>query len=170
MALVTEGFEISVTVQDNGKGRSTLTYICDPLTVPDFATAQTARTAIVTALGNVTEGIIVGTSLKEIQYENAIVYPASNIEIENKASVSLQIEGKNKKANIRIPAVSPGLFNGLSGAAADQIDVGNAALIIYVGNFLPSGYFTISDGEKVATSPANGIIVGKRISAKNNNG
>lgn len=171
MALVTEGFEITITVADNGNNRGTYTYVCDPVTVPDFATAQTARTSIVGALDTLTQCIIVGTSLKEVQYENAIVYPASLVELENKASITYQILGQNKKGNLKIPAPIPSLFNGTAGAAANQVDVTNAALTTYVGNFFSAGYFTISDGEKIAQDPnTNGVIVGKRISAKNNNG
>lgn len=172
MALVTQGFEITVTVQDNGKGKSTLTYVCDPATVPDYATAQTARGAVVSALSDIIQGVIVGTTLKEVQYENAIVFPASNIEIENKASITVQINGQNRKANLTVPTVSPAIFNGASGASADQVDVTDLFLEAYVDLFRhTTGYFYVSRDLHVADSPnGNGIVVGKRISAKNNNG
>ena len=171
MALVTEGFEVTVTVADNGNNRSTLTFVCDPANVPDFATAQTARLSIVTALDTLTQSIIVGTTLKEIQYEDAIVYPPALVENENKASITYQILGQNKNGNLKIPAPIPTLFVGTAGDAANVVDVVNAALTTYVGNFFAAGYFTISDGEKIAQDPnGNGVIKGKRISAKNNNG
>jgi hypothetical protein len=171
MALVTEGFEVTVTVADNGANRGTYTFICDPANVPDFATAQTARTSIVGALDTLTQCVIVGTSLKEVQYEDTIVYPASGVELEDKASITYQILGKNKKGNLKIPSPIATLFNGTAGAAANQVDVTNAALTTYMGNFFSAGYFTISDGEKVSQTPnTNGVIAGKRISAKNNNG
>jgi len=171
MAIVTEGFEITVSVADNGGNVSTLTYVCDPVTVVDFATAQTAEISIRGALAAVTDSVVVGSSIKEKRYNNAIVLPATGVQNENKASVTLQIEGQNKKANMKIPAPKATLFNGTSGEAADQIDVTDALLTTYFGNFLPAGYFTLSDGEKVSTDPnGNGIIVGKRIHAKNNNG
>jgi len=171
MAIVTEGFEITVTVADNGGQRSTLTYVCDPLTVMDFTDAQTAEISIRTALQAVTDSIVVGSSIKEVRYNDAIVLPAAGVQNENKASVTLQILGQNKKANMKIPAPKPTLFVGTSGEAADQIDVTDALLTTYFGNFLTAGYFTLSDGEKVSTDPnGNGIIVGKRIHAKNNNG
>jgi hypothetical protein len=171
MALVTEGFIVTVTLMDNGGNTSTLTFVCDPLTVTDFATAQTARLSIRSALEGVTDAEVIGTTLKEVQYEDDIQYPASGIENENKASITLQIFGKNKKANIKIPAPKPTLFVGASGDAANQIDVTDPLLTTYVGNFLTAGYFTISDGEKIAPTPnGNGIVVGKRITAKNNNG
>lgn len=171
MSLVTEGFEITVTVADNGNNRGTLTFVCDPATVPDFATAQTARTSIVSALDTITQAVIVGTTLKEVQYEDTIVYPASLVELENKASITFQILGQNNTGNLKIPAPIPTLFNGTAGKAANQVDVTNAALTTYVGNFFTAGYFTIARGQKIAQNPnTNGVIVGKRISAKNNNG
>lgn len=171
MALVTEGFEIMITVADNGNNRGTYTFICDPANVPDFATAQTARTSIRTAFDALTQAVIVGTRLTEVQYEDAIVYPASLVELENKASITYQILGQNKKGNLKIPAPIPTLFIGSAGNAANQVNVVEPLLTTYVGNFFSAGYFTISDGEKIAQDPnGNGVIVGKRISAKNNNG
>lgn len=171
MALVTEGFKVTVTLMDNGGNRSTLTYMCDPVTVTDFATAQTARLAVRSALEGVTDAEVVGTTLTEVQYEDDIVYPSAGIENENKASITLQILGQNKKANIKIPAPKPVLFVGDEGDSANQILVTAPLLTTYVGNFLTAGYFTISDGEKIAPTPnGNGVVVGKRISTKNNNG
>lgn len=171
MALVLEGFEITISVVDNGGNKGTYKFVCDPANVPDFETAQTARTAIVTAFDAVTQCTIVGTSLKEIQYEDAIVYPLAGVELEDKASVTYQILGKNKKGNFKIPSPIPSMFVGAAGEAANQVDVQNPALTIYAGNFSSTGYFLISDGEKIADDPNNnGLIVGKRISAKNNNG
>jgi hypothetical protein len=139
--------------------------------VVDFATAQTAEISIRTALQNVTGSIVVGSSIKEIRYNDAIVLPAAGVQNENKASITLQILGQNKKANMKIPAPLQTLFVGLTDQAADQIDVLDPLLTAYFGNFLTAGYFTLSDGEKVAPDPnGNGIIVGKRVHAKNNNG
>ncbi len=171
MALVLEGFEVTISVVDNGGNKGTYTFVCDPATVPDFETAQTARTAIVTAFGTVTQCAIVGTSLKEIQYEDSIVYPPTGVELEDKASITYQILGKNKKGNFKIPSPIPSIFVGSAGEAANQVDVKNPALTTYAGNFGDTGYFVISDGEKISDNPnGNGLIVGKRISAKNNNG
>lgn len=172
MALVTKGFEITATIQDNGKGKSTLTFVCDPAVVTDFATAQTTRNTLMANLSNVIQGVITGNSIKEIQFEDNIVYPVSNIEIENKASISLALQSTNDKGNLQIPTVSPAIFNGLSGDSADQIDVTDPFLVAYVDMFRhTTGPFFIRRTNKVADSPnGNGIIVGKRISAQNNNG
>lgn len=171
MAFVTEGWELSITLADNGDNRSTLLYQMDPANVTVYADAQTARTAMLAALAGVSDSEITGSRLSEVQYEDAIVLPGALVENENKASITYQILGKNKKGNLKIPAVKATLFNGAAGAAANQIDVTDALLTTYMGMFQAAGYFLISDGEKVAAQPnTNGVIVGKRISAKNNNG
>lgn len=171
MALVTEGYEVQITAIDNGGNRVVKTYQCDPVTVPDFATAQTARLSIRSAFEGVSDMEVVGTRLTEVQYENAIVYPASLVEAENKASLTCQILGQNKKANLKIPAPKSTLFNGDEGEAANVINVKEPLLITYVGNFGATGYFLVSDGEKIDVAVnTSGIVKGKRISAKNNNG
>lgn len=171
MALQTQGFEVILSLIDNSGNKVTKTYQCNPATVTDLTTAQAARAALIAAMANVSDMELVGTRLTEIQYEDAIVYPASLVEAENKASLTCQILGQNKKANLKIPAPNPNIFVGLSGSAANQIDVTDPALIAYVALFDSTGEFLVSDGEQIDTTVnGSGIIVGKRISAKNNNG
>ncbi|MCG8434555.1 MAG: hypothetical protein MJA83_11035 [Gammaproteobacteria bacterium] len=172
MALITEGFEVTITLIDNGKGVSTLTYVCDPAVVTTFAEAQTARDNAVSALADVTQGTIVRTSVKEKQFEDNIVYPGSNVEIENKGSVTVQLYQSPDKGNFTLPTISPAMFVGTSGQAADQIDVTNPFMTAYADLFRhTTGEFFIEKNQKIADSPnGNGIVVGKRISAKNNNG
>ena len=82
-----------------------------------------------------------------------------------------EVEFDHKKGNLKIPAPIPTLFVGSAGNSANQVNVVEPLLTAYMGNYFSSGYFTISDGDKVAQDPnGNGVIVGKRISAKNNNG
>lgn len=172
MAIQSDGFTITMTVKDNGKGTSIKKYNLDPAVVVDFAGAQLARNAIYDALSGVIQGVIVATKLSEGQFENAIVYPVSNIEIENKGSVSVAIQGSADTGNFEIPTVSPDIFVGLSGGAADQIDVTNAEVVAYADLFRhTTGVAFINRTQKIADSPnGNGIIVGKRVSSKNSNG
>lgn len=173
MAIQTIGYAVKMTVRDNGKGRSTLTFNLDSTKVPDMLTARIARSAIYDALSDVTDGVISNTSLNELQFENALVLPVSNVEIENKAAISVQLIGKTRPATMTIPAVTPSIFIGLSGASADQVNVNNASVTAYASLYHDdaTGYCTISDGDKVAVTPnANGVIIGKRMSSKNTNG
>jgi len=164
MALASGGWWVYVTVADHGDNRSTLSYQCDPVLVVDGITAQAAAAAIVADLDALTNSIIVGYRVEEVYYNDSIALPADGIENENKASITYSIDGTNKKGNFKIPAPISTLF-GTTGGAANQVNTALAALQSYADNFRTAGEFVISDGEKLDV-----VLVGKRISAKNNNG
>lgn len=170
MALVSNGFRVSMTVMDEGGNKSTLTFKCDPATVPDYATALNAQATLATNFNAVSDGVITDMRVEEVFVENAIVFPGSLVQVETKASITVALNATSKKANFKIPAPTDAIFNGASGAAYNQVDVNNASLATYVAQYHPTGFFFISDGEHVATAPNNGMLIGKRISAKNNNG
>jgi len=165
MAIVTQGFELSITVADNGANLSTLSWQANPAVVTDFATAQAQRDLLVADLVAITDSIVVSTRLTEVEYENAIVYPAAGVENENKASVTYLIDGTNKKGNIKIPAPKQTIFVNATGPSANIVDVADGLLVAYTDNFRDTGGWLVSDGESLIT-----VLKGKRISAKNNNG
>lgn len=168
MALVSGGWVGTITVADHGDNRSTLSYDFDPLTTADFAAALAAMAGLVTDLDALTNSTIVGYSVREVFYNDAIALPVAGVENEDKASVTFSIDGTNKKGNFKIPApVSTGADSifGTVGGAANQVNTAAATLSAYADNFRTAGNFTISDGEKLDV-----LLVGKRISAKNNNG
>lgn len=169
MALVSDGFWLYVTVADHGDNQSTLSYQMDPANTADFAAALANAAGLIADLDAVTNSVIIGYRVEEVFYEDAIALPAAGIENEDKASVTFRIDGTNKKGNFKIPApVSAGgtnLFIGTSGASANQVNTQQATLQAYADNFRTAGGFLISDGEKL-----DQVLVGKRISAKNNNG
>lgn len=168
MALVSDGFEMSITVADHGDNRSTLSYEFDPATTADFAAALVGAAGIAADLQALTNSVVVGYRVQEVFIEDAIALPAAGVENEDKASVTFSIDGTNKKGNFKIPApVSAGATNifGVVGPAANQVNTSAATLQAYADNFRTAGQFLVSDGEKLDV-----ILVGKRISAKNNNG
>lgn len=164
MALASAGWKVYVTLADHGDNRSTLSYQTDPATVVDGITAQAAASDIVADLDALTNAVIVGYRVEEIYYEDSIALPADGIENENKASVTYSIDGNNKKGNFKIPAPVSAIF-GTTGGAANQVNTAYAPLQAYADNFRTAGEFVISDGEKLDV-----LLVGKRVSAKNNNG
>lgn len=168
MALVSSGWMGTASLADHGGNVSTLRFQFDPATTADFAAALAGMAALVGDLDAITDGEITGYNVTEQFYENAIALPAAGIEIEDKASVTYSIDGTNKKGNFKIPTpVSAGANNlfGTVGGAANQVNTSQAALQAYADNFRTAGNFLISDGEKLDV-----LLVGKRISAKNNNG
>lgn len=165
MALVLQGWELSITLADNGANNTTLSWLANTAVVTDYATAEAQRDFLITDLEAVTDSIIVGTRLSEVQYNNAVAYPVAGVENENKASVTYLIQGTNKKGNLQIPAPIIGIFVNTSGPSANIVNVAAPLLTAYCDNFRTTGGWFVSDGESLQT-----ILKGKRISAKNNNG
>lgn len=163
MALVSNGYWLTVSLADNGANVSTKRY---QLTAADAATAATDVATILAALANVTDSVIVSYHYGLEYKEETVVYPAAGIENENKASITVLLDtGGGKKANHKIPAPKIGLFVAATGSSANIVDVSDTALTTYMAIFESGNQAYISDGETMAS-----ILSGKRISAKNNRG
>lgn len=168
MAIVSNGFWLTVTLSDNGGNTGTQTFQGDPAILVDFATALTQSQGLVADLDALTDLVITGYNVQERFFEDSIALPPANIELENKARISYSIQDTNKKGTLDLssPVTTPGVvWQAASGAAANQVAVSSTEIQNYFDNFRTTGGFLISDGEK-----ANQVLVGKRISAKNNNG
>jgi len=165
MAIVTQGWELSISLVDNGANVTTLSWQANTAVVTDYATAQAARDALVTDLAAISDSVIVGTRLTEVEYNDSVAYPVAGVENENKASITYLIQGTNKKGNLQIPAPKIAIFVNPSGPSANVVNVQQALVTAYCDNFRTTGGWYVSDGESLQT-----ILKGKRISAKNNNG
>lgn len=144
MALVSEGFELIVTVSDTSGSKTRKTYI---LTAGDFATAQTDSALILTALGNITKGVISSYQIKETFYEDALVLPtvpiAQNAE---KAIMSGQLAGTPDSAPVSVPAPIEAIFGAATGPANNQVTYA-AQVQAYMGIFEVGGLATVSGGQ-----------------------
>jgi hypothetical protein len=165
MAIVTAGFEVSISVADNGANVSTLSWEANTAVVTDFLTAQAQRDNLVADLQAVTDSIVVATRLSEVQYEDSIAYPVAGVENENKASITYLIDGTNDKGNIKIPAPVIDIFVAATGPSANVVDIADPLVVAYTDNFRVTGGWFVSDGQSLIT-----VLKGKRVSAKNNNG
>lgn len=165
MALVPKGFELSISLVDNGANTTTLSWEANTAVVTDFTIAQTQRDLLVADLVAITDAVISGTRLTEVEYEDSLAYPAAGVENENKASITYLIDGTTDKGNLQIPAPKIGVFVNPSGPSANVVDVGETIVTNYCDNFRVSGGWFVSDGQSLIT-----VLKGKRISAKNNNG
>jgi hypothetical protein len=166
MALVSVGFDVGVTLMDNGGNRTSRTFTSRATSA---AEAVTASGFLLTALGNITDAEIVGYSVTQRYAEDEIEYPVSGIQIENQAEVVCQVSGNaTKQALLNFPAPKPALFNATVGAAANQLNLTNAAVVAFLNLFEPAAGasgFTISDGETISNA-----IVGRRIHRRSRNG
>lgn len=161
MALVSKGFWARVTVVDNGNNRTIKTYELRAVTA---AAAATDTLAIIAALNGVTDSTVSAYSYAERFVENSFSFPASGVQNEDKASISV-IVSDSKSANLKIPAPIPAMFTGTEGSAANIVDVANAALVTYTDLFKAAAEAYISDGDDLVQ-----VSGGKRISAKSNFG
>lgn len=156
MAEVSQGFRGEVELVDNGGNTTRKTYW---LRSTDAAGAATDMTAIIAAITNVTDAVILGYSFGEVFAQDSASYPASGVEIENQALIGTSIVGDLlKTATYTIPAPKPGIFVATSGDGANVVDVADAAVVAYQALFTAAGHAFISDGEDAAF-----IGSGKRI-------
>lgn len=149
MALVTDGWELTIQLADTSGSISSLTY---NLIAADQAAATTATADIIAALNAVTDSVIANYRLAEVFVEDAFALPA-DAENRIKASMTVTLAGLGqKKAVIRIPAPVDGVFVAPTGPGYDEVD-GSAAIVqTYVDLFKadPTGVATLSDGEHVS--------------------
>lgn len=167
MALVTNGWWLTVTLRDSGGNPSNLTY---DLVAATQANAITAAADIMTRLALVTKSTIAGYSLGERFQENAFVYPA-DAENENRAVITALLNGyANKPTTVIIPAPVDGIFvQPAGGPGYNIVEITNANLISYVDIWRVTGALAqISDGEYIQDSGS--ILKGKRTHRQSSNG
>ena len=163
MALLPGGFDLRITLVDNGGNASTLSF---DLRAVDHATAVTDTAAIIPIVAAATNSVISRYTISQKWEEDSFAYPVAGVENEDKASITVLLAGAGaKKANIKIPAPKIGMFVAATGPGANQVNVADPIVTNYVGMFLAAGQCYISDGET-----ADSAISGKRVSAKNNRG
>lgn len=156
MALVSDGYMLTVTLVDSGTNIAVKNY---ELTAATFAAAQTDAADILTRLNAVTDAFVKGYSISERFIENTPGLPL-DAEIEDRASIVLQLGSSPfKKAVHEIPAPVIGLFKAATGVDRNNIDLADVDLLAYLATFISGGEATLSDGEFIEATP----ISGKRI-------
>lgn len=171
MALVSNGFELVVTLID--RGSNTTTRVFDFTSgVDTYAEAVTETGNVLTALAAVTDCVVAGYSIKEKFEENALTLPAgATAEVSAHAEVSGRLAGyTTKRATVDIPGPKDAIFvSPTVGANYNVVNTANAAVLAYVGLFGTAGNVAyISDGEQLDS--ANLDLKGKRTHSKSRNG
>jgi hypothetical protein len=163
MALTSVGFFLSVQLVDGGDNTSVLRY---EMTAADYTTAVTDTAVILAALQAITDAVVRKYSINHVFGEAAFSFPAATVQVENKASITVLLEGNdNKKANLKIPAPVIGIFTNPTGGGSNVVDLSDADLVTYFTMFQTGNECLISDGEV-----ADSMVSGKRIHAKSNFG
>ena len=167
MALVAGGFDLYVTLIDAGGDTATLKYA---LVAADAAAAATATATILTRLNLVTDAVVKAYSIIERFIEDALVLPATNVQIENRAKVVSLLDGDpTKTATVYIPAPVTGIFQGGPGTPAFNIvDLLDTDLLNYMDTWMVTGALaTLSDGEFLAD---NTLLAGERTHRRSAHG
>lgn len=147
MALVarTHPFELVVQIADNSGKTTKKTFELQSATAGDAATDSAA---ILAALGAITAGAIKSYSINQVFVENALVLPASGVENENQALLTIRLASDpTKYGTVAVPAADPAIFVATSGAGANTVDTGNADVNTFVALYTTGNEAYLSDGE-----------------------
>ena len=145
MAYNLDGYTGYVTLIDNGSNTTTKSF---KLTSSTAADAATDIGAIVAAMVNVTDAVVVSYGATAVYVNDSVALPASGVQIEDQALITVSIVGHpTKSGTITVPAPKPGIFVATSGENANVVDLEDAAVEAYIGLFQADGEAYISDGE-----------------------
>lgn len=165
MSFASAGFELVVTLKDNGGQPTTRSYAFVAGTA--YADALTAAGILITALDALTNDLISSYRVAEVFDNSTQTLPADGVQNENQLILSIPILDKpHDSGTLTIPAPVIGAFVGTTGKAADQANVAATIITNFVGLFVDGGTFTLSDGDTAILSG----LAGKRRHTKNSNG
>ena len=162
MALVSTGYWMTMSIVDTGDQRSNIEF---QMTAPDAATAATDAATILAATQAIIDGVVAGYNYGLRFAEDALVLPPGNVQVQNKASLTIQLTTANKKANRQVPTPTIGIFTDTTGPGSNIVDTTDAAILAWVALFEAGNECLLSDGEV-----AESLVSGKRIHARSNFG
>jgi len=165
MAWLAATFGCTVSYMDGGSNVTTREYMMDP-DVATFDDAAVAALAIIAKIVNLTDAALPSYRVFQVFNEGSLVIPAATVQIENCASLTVQLAAAgNKKGNINVPAPKIGAFVGSTGPQSNIVNMGAAIVTEFLANFLVAGSFTVSDGEEITRG-----LNGKRVHKRSNKG
>jgi hypothetical protein len=157
MALVDQGYEVSVMLQDLQGDTITKTY---ELQAATEALALTAIGTILTALDINSNCAILGYNLLRKTRESAPAFGTGDGSV--KARLSAR-KTNGEVASVDIPAPVESIFTAASGPGNNIVDMTNVNIIAYLDLFESGNQAFISDGEFLAD--ASGID-GQRVTVR----
>lgn len=163
MAITQVGFRVAVTLMDNGGDKTRRTYESDAAL---YADAVTAAAALVAALLNMTDAVVIGYQIETVFSNDSVGFPAVGVENQNQALLVYQLDGLPLHNGTQsIPAPKSGIFVASSGPNAEVIDTADAAVVTWRQLFQTGGGFFLSDGET-----ADILLSGHRRHVRSRNG
>lgn len=167
MAIVQLKWVAEVGIADNSGDIAPRFYEAPFAAFADFDAFVLSFNSLLTALNNMTAGVVASYRLTAAYVEDALTLPLSGVENENQAFLSGKIDGDPTDSGTQsIPAADPAIFVATSGPGANVVDVTDGAVTTWIAFFDATGPWTISDGENWDAA----TVKGKRRHAKNSNG
>lgn len=168
MAFVDQGWKLVLTFVDGGGNPTTRTF---NLTATDdegdLAAVIADVQTIVTAWTAASDAVLVSQQVSKLTVNDAVVYPAATVQVENNAQISAKIAGiPNKSAVFEVPAPKITVFQNTTGPASNIVQFEDAPVPALVNIFKAGGQAYISDGEVITDQG----IKGKRVHHKNSKG
>lgn len=152
MALVSQKFEVEITLRDSGLDTTKKVY---QLRGANITEALANAAAFVAVFATVTQAAIDGYRVSQVFAEDAPAAIANDtIRNSNQAVISAQLSSSPlKRATVVVPAPVNALFTAVTGIGSDVVD-NNAALVLgLMGEFQAAGNVYLSDGETVSATP-----------------
>lgn len=157
MALAHAFYRVNVDFTETSGKTVRRTYRMNPATVTTDSGAAAAAANVVANLAAITNSVINSYQYENVFFDSAALPAAA--ENSNQALVSAKITGKpNQSGELSIPAAIDDIFVSPTGAGHDVVDVTNADLDEFLGNFLPGGSLVVSDGDTLV----DGTFAGRR--------
>jgi hypothetical protein len=169
MAIVSDGFEGTITIMDSGGNTSSLTYKLVEAAVAADALADLQ--AILALLLAVTNGVLKSYTFVERFVQDTPIFPTAGVHVENRATVVAQLaDNPLKTATVIIPAPKDGIFQTDTGPGSNIVDLSDADLLAYIDIWQETGALaSISDGEFI-TDGVTALRSGKRTHRKSSKG
>lgn len=165
MAFDAINFEVQVHFEDNGGGLSMRTY--GVVAGTEYADLVTALPTTIATIAATSDCLIYDYAIRSIWVNDTPTIPASGIQNENQALLTLKILGKPlDSATLSIPGAKPALFVTTSGPGANVVNMSSSLITNFVGLLEDGALLTVSDGDNVIIQGGKG----KRRHTKNNNG
>jgi hypothetical protein len=148
MAFVAGNYYVGFTLMDEQGDKSTLEYDTN---CADFADTEAYALVLLPLLQAVTQSDIVSYVVGQRHNENTPLFNAGS-QNQRKASITVQLLGGVKRANLAIPSPVAALFqNGGVGPSGNDVLVSNAALIAWTNEFKTgTDKLYLSDGENLS--------------------
>lgn len=163
MALVGTEYFISFTLQDQQGNLVIKDYETGATTEAD---AITIRDAWIAAYNNVGDAQIIRTRVGLQQDEDAPAFPVGS-EVQEKATLSVQLNASPDKAPLTIPSPLNAIFvNAGVGPSGNTVDVANPQVLAFAGLFVngatPAPIY-ISDGQTINSPVTTSVLSGRRV-------